>query len=550
MSVVSAARVEDFKQYCAGVRLSQTMQQQVALFLAKLSGAKDSSTVEYICEEAKAALEQQYKNDNTRAAYMTRYRKAIMAMSADRTFPDSVMYEQPTVDGAVQQHLALKWMNYSREFHQARQEKTKTKSKAQRRERVGFELDLVIKAAASALTSDSHWEVCAALILLTGRRPTEIIKTAEFTQSGPYQLTFAGQLKARENDPSYEIYCLVRSHLVIDAFTRFRRVPAVRKLQKAKNAEVDSKLNATINRAVREVFPTSILYPPIGEDHLSAKNLRAAYTNIAYHLFSQPQTSISSFAEDYLGHQSSGSAASYEDYYCVDENNQPLAVGLLRDELEKQTKRPRARKRTTVHVDGLLKERFEAFGSGTHKQKMAQLLDAADRVKQLERQLYNSQQRLELAQKHISLLKEKHSEVKQEQGAIAHKKQKQKRGATDSSSHTPIPDDWTEMSNAELNGSQIPGSADEKIRRSIEAFKAFNEGKQFKEQWSIVPTVIQRLSGSNHNGVKDYLKRHTEVAEALEKYNEEQGYGYHQNRGKGHPREHVKWLATYGKYEW
>ena len=51
--------------------------------------------------------------------------------------------------------------------------------------------------------------------------------------------------------------------------------------------------------------------------------------------------------------------------------------------------------------------------------------------------------------------------------------------------HIPIPDDWTEMSNAELNGSQIPGSVDEKIRRSIEALYDYNEGRSHSEQWSI-----------------------------------------------------------------
>ena len=104
------------------------------------------------------------------------------------------------------------------------------------------------------------------------------------------------------------------------------------------------------------------------------------------------------------------------------------------------------------------------------------------------------------------------------------------------------------MSNAELNGSQIPGSADEKIRRSIEALYEYNEGRSHIEQWSITPTVVQKLSGSNANRVKDYLERHPEVEHRLEQYN--QDYGYQQNRGKGHPRDSVKWPVSYGEYEW
>ena len=559
MKVVKAARVEDFLPYVSGTRLSQTMQRHVALFLAKLSNVDDPATVRHFCVEEKAWFEQQYSNDNTRAAHMTKYRKAIASMTADRTFPESVLYEQATQNGPILQHLALKWMNYSSEFHQKRQAPTQKKAKAQRRERVAFEPQQVI--AVAALSSESTWEVAAAIILLTGRRSTEILKSADFKQAGPYQLEFSGQLKRRDKgEVAYSIYCLERSHRLIDAFTRFRRIASVRELQEAENAVVDSKVNVIVNRAVRAVFPETVLPAPYGEPQLSAKNLRAAYVNIAYHLFSQPQTSISSFAEDFLGHQNTASAANYEDYYCVDSDGQPLAVGLLRDGLEAKPKRPKARKRTTVHVDGLLKERFEAYGSGTHKEKMAQLLDAAERNEQLERRLHSTEQRLKLAQEHIALLKEQKAaftaSIKQKKEAIASNSvaatsstdTKQKKGRAIALARTPIPDDWTEMSNAELNGSQIPGSADEKIRRSIEAFYAYNEERAFAEQWSITPTVVQKLSGSNANRVKDYLLRHADIAKRLEKYNKD--YGYQQNRGKGDPRETVKWSASYGVYEW
>ena len=552
MSVVKGAKVEDFLSYCTGTRLSQTMQRHVALFLAKLANAPDASTVKHFCIEEKGWFEQQYSNDNTRAAHMTKYRRVIASMASDRSFPDAVMYEQETADGPVRQHIALKWMNYSSEFHQQRQAPTQAKAKAQRRSRVAFEPQPVIDAAVAALSSSSStWEVAAAIILLTGRRPTEILKSGDFTQVGAYQLEFSGQLKQRNHEPTYTIYSLVRSHRLIDAFTRFRRIASVRELQDAENTAVDSRLNATINRAVRIVFSEDILPAPLGESQLSAKNLRAAYVNIAYHLFGTAQTSIGSFAEDFLGHQNAGSAASYEDYYCVDSEGQPLAIGLLKDELQAKLKRPRARKRTTVHVDGLLKERFEAYGEGTHKEKMTQLLDAAERNERLERQLHSVEQRLKLAKEHIALLQQK--QAKQPPSAKAKAKQSDSpterlRQRPPAPAHTPIPDDWTEMSNAALNGSQIPGSADEKIRRSIEALHEYNEGRSHSEQWSITPTVVQKLSGSNANRVKEYLARHPKVEQSLKKYNRD--YGYQQNRGKGHPRASVKWPISYGEYEW
>lgn len=567
MQVVKAAKVDDYLKYCTGVRLSKVMQRHVALFLAKLSNVTDERTVKHFCIEEKGWFEQQYKNDNTRAAHMTKYRKAIALMAADRSFPDAVMYEQETANGPVRQHIALKWMNYGSEFHQQRQAPTQAKAKAQRRSRVAFEPQPVINAAVAALSSSSSstWEVAAAIILLTGRRPTEILKSGDFTQAGSYQLEFSGQLKRRSDETAtFPIYCLVRSHRLIDAFTRFRRIASVRELQEAENTAVDSRLNATVNRAVRTVFSEDVLPAPLGESQLSAKNLRAAYVNIAYHLFGNPETSIGSFAEDFLGHQNAGSAASYEDYYCVDSEGQPLSIGLLKDELQAKPKSPRARKRTTIHVDGLLKERFEAYGEGTHKEKMAQLLDAAERSERLERQLHSAEQRLKLAKDHIALLQQKQAEqkplVKVKKSDHPQDGRKTKEGDRKATkavkesdrplapAHTPIPDDWTEMSNGELNGSQIPGSADEKIRRSIEALYEYNEGRSHSEQWSITPTVVQKLSGSNANRVKEYLEKHPKVEQRLKKYN--QDYGYQQNRGKGHPRDSVQWPTSYGEYEW
>jgi len=537
MKVVEGAKVEDYKRYCTGLRLSKTLEHHVALFLAKLSGATSAATVKHLCAEEKGWFEAQYQNDNTRAAHMTRYRKAIALMSEDRTFPASVTYEQETQTGSVRQHIALKWMNYSSEFHQARQAPTEAKTKAQRRARVAFTPAPVVEAAVAALTSEDYREVAAGIILLSGRRPTEILKTGEFSQVNRYQVAFSGQLKRRGSAETYEIYCLCRSHRLIDAFTRFRRTANIQALQEEENTAVDSKLNATINQAVRQVF-ADVLPAPLGNEQLSATNLRAAYVNIAYHLFGRERESIGSFAEDFLGHQNVGSAANYEDYYCVDAQGRALAVGVLRNELEAEPKQPKADKRTTIHVDGLLKQRFEDFGSGTHKEKIGQLLNAADRVVVLERQLHSANQRLGLAKQHIELLQEQKAE---QQSAVVQKNKP-------APAHTPIPDDWTEMSNAELNGSRLPGSADEKIRRSIEAIQAFNAGLEREDHWAITPTVVKKLSGSNANRVSDYLERHSETAQMLERYNKD--YGYHQNRYRGDPREAIRWPASYGEYEW
>ncbi|MEL6776519.1 MAG: protelomerase family protein [Cyanobacteria bacterium J06597_16] len=543
MVTVTATPVEQFKQYVTGLRMPKKLEARVPLFLAKLSQAEDAKTIEMFCKDEKAWFEGEYTNQNTRAAHMTRYRKAIAAMiegeNIELTSANS--YPQQTQDGTIYQHVALAWMNYSSDWHRERTAPTKAKTKEQRRNRVAFEPWPLVEAAKAALTSTDYREIAAGIIAVTGRRPTEILKSGDFEIVSKYKVEFTGQLKAKGKTDGYPIYSLMPANLLIDAFTTLRRDADVKELQKLENTKVDSQRNSTLNRAIGRVFG-EVLQPPVGEKFLSAKNLRAAYTNVAYHFFSTPSESIGSFAEDYLGHQGASSAPNYEDYYCVDDRGQPLAIGILRHELGQQAAEPKSEKRATVHIDGLLKERFDAFGSGTHKDKIAQMLDIADRYQTMERQRDRAVAERDKA---VASLKEfVENGIPAMELIQLPQKPKRKR------EHLPTPDDWTTISNADLLGaySQVPGSAEEKIRRSIEAFQEHNAGLPDAEQWAITPTVIQKLSGSRAGTVKAYIDRQ-EAKEMLWQYNS--GFGYHQNRGKGNPREAgIKWSLAYGECEW
>ena len=82
--------------------------------------------------------------------------------------------------------------------------------------------------------------------------------------------------------------------------------------------DVDSGKNKTLNRAVSRIFG-EITPVPYGEKELSCKNLRAAGVNVAYWLHGRDNQSLGRFAELQLLHKNPGTAANYEDYFCVDE---------------------------------------------------------------------------------------------------------------------------------------------------------------------------------------------------------------------------------------
>ena len=143
----------------------------------------------------------------------------------------------------------------------------------------------------------------------------------------------------------------------------------------------------------------------------------------------------------------------------------------------------------------MLKERFEAYGDGTHQEKTAQPLDA-ECNKRLERHLHTSGEllfdaKIDILILHQEILHQEKAELETQLQAVIAELFHRKTGLQPA--HIPIPDDY-------------------------------NEGRLHSEQWSTTSTVVQKLSGSNANRVKDYLARHPKVERQLEQYNQDYGY--------------------------
>jgi hypothetical protein len=105
----------------------------------------------------------------------------------------------------------------------------------------------------------------------------------------------------------------------------------------------------------------------------------------------------------------------------------------------------------------------------------------------------------------------------------------------------PVASRFEEMSNEELRGCQAPGSALEKIRRSVRTIKAYNEQQaEKKAQWAINVSTLEDLSGCHSKAVREYLDSDEGRLQVTD-YNLEKGFGFQQNRGKGSIKQHVTW---------
>jgi hypothetical protein len=97
------------------------------------------------------------------------------------------------------------------------------------------------------------------------------------------------------------------------------------------------------------------------------------------------------------------------------------------------------------------------------------------------------------------------------------------------------------MSNEELRGCQAPGSAIEKIRRSVRAIKTYNEQQAEKKyQWAINVSTLEDLSGCHSKAVREYLDSDEGRLQVTD-YNLEKEFGFQQNRGKGRITKYITW---------
>lgn len=99
--------------------------------------------------------------------------------------------------------------------------------------------------------------------------------------------------------------------------------------------------------------------------------------------------------------------------------------------------------------------------------------------------------------------------------------------------------DWTQVPSAELKGCQAPGSAEEKIRRAIEAIRAYNEDKELGQIQRLSEANVRYLSGSRHETIKTYFAAHPEVAE----YDKGYGFSVQHDRGKTAIKDVIEWQA-------
>ncbi|MEZ9525690.1 protelomerase family protein [Enterovibrio norvegicus] len=166
--------------------------------------------------------------------------------------------------------------------------------------------------------SSSTAELAIGLALATGRRVTEIMKTAKFNKVDDKTLMFEGQLKTRnraifEVVTPYRIPCMVEPEIVVKALQRLRKDSG--KIGLSYKDVLGKEVKATIssgdlkdyphNTAVQKYFTSTFnasIRSLLEDGRFTFKDTRAMYTEVTYDEHAKDGESRSAYRHRILGH--------------------------------------------------------------------------------------------------------------------------------------------------------------------------------------------------------------------------------------------------------
>lgn len=220
-------------------------------------------------------------------------------------------------DQLGEDHFALESMRFStEEYIQINNEKQGVVS--DRNEQVQFldNPDAIVAQAVRLLDSPEWSEIAAGLSVLTGRRSSEILSTAEFVPKTHWSVTFTGALKRRGETQilSFEIPTLTTAEKVCKALEKVRR-----ELPEAKGLSpqaVNGKYGQAVARACDRHFADLV---PVreGKDNLYTHLFRSIYATISTFWYCPPRVNETEFKAHIQGH-----------FAVLDENNPELRRSL------------------------------------------------------------------------------------------------------------------------------------------------------------------------------------------------------------------------------
>jgi hypothetical protein len=198
------------------------------------------------------------------------------------------------------EHLARRYLNFSEQewaaMHALTEQGRELRLEGQQ---LLDDPDAIVARGAQLLESQRWEDVAVGLAVITGRRLTEILKTAVFHPMSPYTVQFEGQLKQKaELLAPYEIPTLVEADLVIEAAGRLRTLLPCRDLE---NTEVERRYGPTVRATTHRHFQ-QLIRIRANDVNVYTHACRAVYGRIATYYFAPPTVNALVYLATIQGH--------------------------------------------------------------------------------------------------------------------------------------------------------------------------------------------------------------------------------------------------------
>ena len=229
-------------------------------------------------------------------------------------------------------HIALETMNFSThewtEVNRAPAGRVANQNSNQQILDPGT-VNAVVTRATQLLQSREWSEIAAGLAVLTGRRSTEVLKTAQFTWKTEFSVTFTGALKRKGEETvlSFEIPTLCQAEYVVTAWEKLRKI-----LQTSELTNTQVNIYSDAVSAVCDKHFADLVNPTEGRDKLYTHLFRKIYATIATYFYCPTNVDDAEFRAEIQGHfsghehltlverRSIASDRHYRSYVIQDEN--------------------------------------------------------------------------------------------------------------------------------------------------------------------------------------------------------------------------------------
>ena len=296
------------------------IEERINEFISKLSPLNNEILIKDLCENELNILRDNLgiyaiKDDdgittgydvkiNTLHSYLTDYNNQVkerIELNDKNSFVTTIgKFKTATSEGSrrkIRLHLANRYLKKDRDASQFRSQELKEHSDIKRREPRYFYSDDVIKKSITLLDHVSYTGLSLGLMLLTGRRMSEILYNGNFEYIADDRVMFSGQLKTRESPTAktypFSIPVLCDANKIIEAFKRLRAMPQIADIKSVRACNSKAGMIGDMCKSH---------YKDLIKDCVS-KDLRAAYAQICLvYKRNENRTDYEPYFADILGH--------------------------------------------------------------------------------------------------------------------------------------------------------------------------------------------------------------------------------------------------------